>query len=350
MRIGVVGAAGKVGKLRAETIRECPDTELAAVLDLSEDSVRDVAGGAPTFTDLERFLKTEMDAVVVSTPPHIHEAACIGALERGMHVLVEKPMASSAEVCRRMLDTAKAANRTIATGFNMRYYPAFAYVKDALTDGKIGKISHVRAFGGHDGLAHFSHDWEYRVPESGGGAMWDIGIHVTDMVRHMLGEVTSVYGVASESVWNLPGSEDNAIAVFKNPEGVPAVYQATWGEWRGYDFVIEVHGTHGMVRGAYAPMQNLLMTMSEPGGKPEITKLNYFDIAVREKLKSWKSTCKISFAEELRDFLKLCDGDLSVRIADGNAGLRSIEIADAVIESTRTNKAVELPVLEPARP
>lgn len=350
MRIGVVGAAGKIGKLRVETIQECPETTLAAVLDLSEEAARSVAGGAPVFTELERFLETDMDAIVVSTPPHTHEDPCIEALKRGMHVLVEKPMSSSAETCRRILETAQSANRVVATGFNMRYYPAFAYVKDAITSGKIGEIVHVRAFGGHDGLAHFTHDWEYRVPESGGGAMWDIGIHMTDMVRHMLGEVTSVYGVASERVWNLPGSEDDAIAVFKNPEGIAAVYHATWGEWRGYDFAIEVHGTHGMVRGAYAPMKNVLITLPEPGGRPTTTKRQYFDIAVREKLFSWKTTAKISFAEELRDFLKLCDGDLSVRIADGNAGLRSIEIADAVIESSRTNKAVELPVLEPVRP
>ncbi|WP_050605804.1 Gfo/Idh/MocA family protein [Ruegeria sp. 6PALISEP08] len=350
MRIGVVGGAGKIGKLRVETIQECPDTTLAAVLDLSEEAARGVAGDAPVFTDLKRFLETDMDAVVVSTPPHTHEDPCVSALKQGMHVLVEKPMANSAETCRQMLAEAKAADRVIATGFNMRYYPSFAYVKDTITSGAIGDITHIRAFGGHDGLAHFTHDWEYRVPESGGGAMWDIGIHMTDIVRHMLGEVTSVYGVASERVWNLPGSEDTALAVFKNSEGIPAVYHATWGEWRGYDFAIEVHGTHGMVQGAYAPMKNVLITLPEPGGKATTTKRQYFDIAVREKLFSWKTTAKISFAEELRDFLKLCEGDLSVRIADGNAGLRSIEIANAVVESSRTNKAIDLPVLKPVRP
>ncbi|NOD95179.1 Gfo/Idh/MocA family oxidoreductase [Ruegeria sp. HKCCD4884] len=350
MRIGVVGGAGKIGKLRVETIQECPDTTLAAVLDLSEEAARRVAGGAPVFTDPAQFFETEMDAVVVSTPPHTHEDPCITALQRGMYVLVEKPMANNVETCRRILETAKEAGRVVATGFNMRYYPAFAYVKDAVTSGKIGDLTHVRAFGGHDGLAHFTHDWEYRTPIAGGGAMWDIGIHLTDLVRHLLGEVTSVYGVASESVWNLPGSEDNAMAVFKNPEGLAAIYQATWDEWRGYDFVIEAHGTHGMVQGAYAPMKNTLVTLTEPGGKPTTTKRQYFDIAIREKLFSWKSTAKLSFAAELQDFLKLCSGDLSVRIADGNAGLRSIEIANAVAESTRTGQAVDLPVLEPVRP
>lgn len=350
MRIGVVGGAGKIGELRIQTIQNNPDTELAAVLDLTDEAARRNAGSAPAFTELDKFLAVDMDAVIVSTPPHVHEDPCVAALENGMHVLVEKPMASTADACRRILEAGKTADRFVACGFNMRYYPAFAYVKDTITSGKIGDLTHVRAYGGHDGMAHFTHDWEYKVPDSGGGAMWDIGIHMTDMVRHMLGEVTSVYGVASEAVWELPGSEDNAIAIFKNPEGVPAYYQASWGEWRGYTFMIEAFGTHGMVRGAYAPMRNELITMSKPGGNPVKTSKRYFDIEVREKLKSWKSTALLSFSEELADFLAQCKGDLSVRAADGNAGLRAIEIADAVHESSRTNQAVELPILEPRRP
>lgn len=350
MRIGVIGGAGKIGQLRVQTIRDNPETELAAVLDLTEEAAKSAAGDASAHTNLDRFLDTKMDAIVVSTPPHVHEDPCVKALERGMHVLVEKPMASDAESCRRILEAGRSAGKTVATGFNMRYYPAFAFVKDTIAKGDIGTLTQIRAYGGHDGLAHFTHDWEYRVPESGGGAMWDIGIHMTDMVRHMLGEVTSVYGTARETVWNLPGSEDNAIAIFKNPEGVPAYYQANWGDWRGYTFAIEAFGTHGMVTGAYAPMRNTLITMSKPGGTPKKTKKNYFDIEVREKLKSWKSTALLSFAEELSDFLKLCEGDLSRRNADGNAGLRAIEIADAVVESSRDNKVVELPVLQPVRP
>ncbi|MDH5530779.1 MAG: Gfo/Idh/MocA family oxidoreductase [Paracoccaceae bacterium] len=349
MRFGVIGGGGKVGQLRVQTIHENVDTQLVAILDLSEDSARAVAGDAEVFTDLDQFLSVEMDAVIISTPPHFHEEACLKALAAGCHVLVEKPFSSSAESCRRMIDAGQKANRHVAVGFNMRYYPAFAYVKDAVTSGKIGQLTHVRAFGGHEGTVHFTHDWEYRVPMTGGGATWDIGIHVTDIVRHILGEVTSVYGVSSETVWNLEGSEDNAIAIFRNPEGIAATYQATWGDWRGYQFVIEAHGTHGMVRGSYAPMRNLLITMPEPGGKQTVTKVNYFGIEVREKLKSWKTTCTISFAEELCDFLKVCGGGTSVRSADANAGLRSIEIADAIKQSSLTNKAVELPILHPVR-
>jgi predicted dehydrogenase len=146
-------------------------------------------------------------------------------------------------------------------------------------------------------------------------------------------------------VWNLPGSEDNALVIMKNAAGVPATYHATWNEWKGYQFVMEAYGTHGMVRGAYAPMHNLLLTQSKPGGQTTKTVKRYFDIAVREKLKSWKTTALISFAEELADFIKLTQGATGLRIADGYAGMRAIEIAAAVYESTKTNKAITLSVL-----
>ena len=345
MRIGVVGGAGKIGQLRIQAINENPDTTLAAVLDISQSAAEGAAPGVPAFSDLDGFLGTDMDAVIISTPPHVHEGASIGALENGLHILVEKPMASTPQACQRIVAAGEKAKRTVATGFNMRYYPAFAFVKDAVDTGKIGKLDHVRAFGGHEGLAHFNADWQYRTPESGGGAMWDIGIHVTDMVRHLLGEVTSVYGVASENVWNLPGSEDNAIAIMKNPAGIAATYHATWNEWKGYQFVIEAYGDLGMVRGAYAPMHNMLLTQSKPGGQPTKTVKRYLDIAVREKLKSWKTTALLSFSEELADFIKLTQGVGGLRIADGYAGMRAIEIADAVNKSTATNEVVTLPVL-----
>lgn len=350
MRIGVVGGAGKIGQLRIQSINENPDTALAAVLDISLDAARTVAGDAPAFTELNAFLETDMDAVIVSTPPHVHEGTCVGALKQGLHVLVEKPMASTPQACQRIVAAGEKAGRTVATGFNMRYYPAFDFVKQAVTTGKIGEIDHIRAFGGHQGLANFAADWQYKAPQSGGGAMWDVGIHITDMVRYLLGEITSVYGVASKQVWKVDGSEDNAMAVMKNPTGVAAIYQATWNEWTGYKSLIEVYGSHGMVRGSYAPMHNMLITQSEPGGKAQTTTHRYLDVAVREKLKSWKSTALLSFAEELVDFIRLTKGESGLRIADGYAGMRAIEVAVAVAQSTKANEVVTLPELHPARP
>ncbi|MBU3261791.1 Gfo/Idh/MocA family oxidoreductase [Roseovarius sp. PS-C2] len=342
MRIGVIGASGKIGQMRVQNIIENPDTTLAAVLDIEMHRAVAVANDAPAFTDLDRFLATDMDAVVISTPAHVREKLCLKAFGHGLHVLTEKPLAPTVEGARRIVEAAKKAGRVLGAGFNMRYYPSFAYVKDVVTSGQIGEIDHVRVYGGHDGLGHFTHDWEYQSEFSGGGALWDVGIHMTDMTRHLLGEITSVYGVTDNKVWQVPGSEDNALAIFRNAEGTPAIYQASWIDWKGYKSAIEVYGSHGMVRGSYAPMQNLLITLDKPGGTAKKTRKFYPEIMVREKLKSWKTTAVMSFAEELADFIRLTRGETGLRCADGHAGLRAVEIAAAVPESSRTGQPVVL--------
>ncbi len=346
MRIGVVGA-GVIGRLRAQSIRQHPRTDLAAVMDVSQQEAERVAAGtgALATTELERFLDTDMDAVIVSSPPHVHEEACAGAFERGRHVLCEKPLSNTVAGCRRIVDAAIEADRILAVGFNLRYYPAIEFVKDTIDAGVIGDLDHLRVFGGHEGLPKFRIDWQYRAPESGGGAMMDVGIHMTDVARYLLGEITEVYGTMSESVWNVPGSEDNAMAVLRSPEGISASYHATWTEWKGYRFYVEAYGRLGMVRGFYAPMRNLLITQDEPGGRTRTRRLLYRGVMIREKLRSWHSTALLSFEGELRDFLAMTEGRYDVRLADGYAGLRSVEIAQAVRLSSETGDAVRLPPL-----
>lgn len=348
LRIGVVGA-GVIGTLRARTIRDASDTELAAVYDVVPGAAAAAVAGtsARAVGDLREFLAQPMDAVIVSSPLQHHEEACLGAFERGMHVLCEKPLANTMAGCRRIVDAAKSADRVLAVGFNLRYFPAIKFVREMIDTGRIGELDHLRLFGGHDGLHNFRAEWQYRAPDSGGGAMMDIGIHLSDLARYFLGEITEVYGLMSERVLQVPGSEDNAVAVFRNPAGIPATYHATWTEWRGYGMAVEAYGNLGMVRGSYAPMQNLLITHARPGGSRKKSRRFYPEIMVREKLRSWTSTTRLTFEEELRDFTARIGGGPGGILADGHAGLRSVEVADAVRQSTRTREAVHLPSLGP---
>ena len=349
MRIGVIGAAGKIGQMRVATILAEPKAELAAVMEATPEKASAQAHGAPAFTDLDAFLATPMDAVVISTPAHVREPLCLAAYAAGLHVLAEKPLAHTVEGGRRIVKAAKAAKRHLGAGFNMRFYPAFAYVRDIMESGRIGEIDHLRVYGGHEGLSKFASDWEYKSEISGGGALWDVGIHMTDMARFLMGEITEVYGVATGNVWKVKGSEDNALAIFRSPAGLPAIYQATWTDWTGYRSVVELYGSHGMVRGAYAPMENVLVTMLEPGGPTTVTRNRHRLIQIREKLKSWKTTALASFQEELGQFIALVEGREGLRIADGHAALRAVEIAAAVLESSRSGKPVTLDNLGPMR-
>ena len=219
MRFCVVGA-GVIGKLRAQSVGSNAKTTLAAVVDPDEGRAQRVAaaGGAQALGDYGDIVTSDqVDCVIVSTPVQFHEDVTVAALSAGKHVLCEKPLSNSVESCRRMLDCAREHGRTLACGFNMRYYPSFKYAKAAIDEGRIGALDQVRVFGGHDGLANFRADWMYKGELSGGGAMMDVGIHMTDLARFVLGEVSEVYGVTGSNIWKVEGSEDRAVAIFKNP-------------------------------------------------------------------------------------------------------------------------------------
>ncbi len=343
MKIGVVGA-GTIGQLRAQSIRSNPATELVGVVDpVAANAERAVAGSpARAFADLRQLLDVPgLEAVIVSSPLPAHEEQVLAAFAAGKHVLCEKPLGNTVEGAWRMVEAARAAKKVLATGFNHRYYPSMKFLKQAVVQGRIGNLDHVRVFGGHDGLHNFRADWQYKAPASGGGAMMDVGIHMTDLARYVAGTITEVYGVSSNKVLKVPGSEDNAVAVFKTESGVPIFYQATWTEWKGYRFYVEAYGDLGMVRGYYAPMQNLLITSEQTGGPRKKERKFYPEIMLREKFKSWTSTALLSFEEELADFVGLVGGKAG-SIADGFDGFRAVEIANAVAQSTRDGKPVTL--------
>lgn len=343
MRVVVLGA-GVIGKLRCASVVDNAHTELVAVVDVDEARARAAAGGVPSFTDYRAAIEASApDAVIVSSPVHLHEEMCLAAFEAGAHVLCEKPLSNSLESCRRIADAAAASGKRLGVGFNLRYYPSVKYLTESLGRGVIGRLDHVRVFGGHDGLAGFRADWMYKGSLSGGGAMMDVGIHITDLVNHVAGDVVEVAGIATGSVWKVDGSEDNAMAVMRTSRDVPVIYQATWTEWKGYRTSIEAYGDLGMIRAQYAPMFNLLITQDEPGGKRKRSFKLYPEVILREKLRGWETTTKITFDEELDDFLRMIGGE-SVRLADARAGVLAIEVAQAVYRSTQERRTVSLPL------
>jgi len=343
MKFGVIGAGG-IGQLRGQCVNMQPATELAFVVDVDRVHAAAVADRLDTtaFDDYRQAIeKTKPDAVIVSSPVQFHEEQCIHALEQGCHVLCEKPLSNRFDTCLRIYRAAESAGNALAVGFNHRYYPSFRFVKECLRAGRIGELNQLRVFGGHDGLANSRADWMYKGEPSGGGAMMDVGIHMTDLTRYLFGKIIEVYGMATHRVWHVEGSEDNATAVFKTVDGLPVSYEATWNEWKGYRSYVEAYGTHGMVRGYYAPMFNLLVTQEKPGGKRRREFKFYPEIILREKFKGWETTARVAFDGEVRDFLGMIEGR-EVDLADGWSGVRAVEIAEAIYTSTRSGAVQRL--------
>jgi predicted dehydrogenase len=319
---------------------------LAAVADVELARAQAVAGpGAHAFADYRRLVESgEVDAVIISTPPAQHEEIALAALAAGKHVLCEKPLANSVGACRRIVEAARASGRVLATGFNHRYFPAVKFLKRTLDSGRIGTLDHVRAFAGHTGLSEFQAPWMYSKDAIGGGALMDVGIHVIDLARYILGEVSQVYGVATGEIWKLDRAEDNGFALLRSPSGKVATLHATWSEWKGYRFYVEAYGDRGMARAYYAPMFAMAIYLDKPGGRRRREFHFYPEIILREKLRGWETTTVLAFQEEFLDFARLAQGEPaeSVQLADGVAGLRAVEIANAVYESSATGQPVRV--------
>jgi predicted dehydrogenase len=346
MRFGLIGAGG-IGHIRAQALDKMKDCDLSAVTDADKERARSLVKSfsdkIPVFDDYEQMLKSDsVDAVIICTPPQFHEEITIAALEAGKHVLCEKPLANSVEASRRMVECSRKTGKTLATGFNHRYFPAIQFVKQTLDRGQIGELDHIRAFAGHTGLSEFKAPWMYDKKIMGGGALMDNGIHIIDLTRYLLGEVSEVFGVATGNVWKLDGAEDNGIALMKNPQGKNAILHATWSEWKGYRFHIEAYGTKGMLRAYYAPMMTMAIYMDKPGGKPH-RKYNVYPMnIIKEKINGWQSTTIGAFQQEFRDFVNLTEGHTDGIIADAFAGFRAVEIADAVYRSDTEKKSISL--------
>ena len=333
MRFGLIGL-GAIGRIRRLALARAPGCSLTAAYDADPGRARSI--DCEAFSSVEALLASDScDAVVVSTPPDSHEQMTIAALESGKHVLVEKPMASSAAACRRMVEASRRADRILAVGFNHRYFAAIKTVRDAISSGAIGALSHVRAYAGHVGLAEFKAPWMYARDVMGGGTLMDNGIHVLDLTCHLMGGVDRVCGAANSRIWKLD-VEDNAFAVLTNKKGVVGFLHSSWSEWQGYRFFVEAYGDRGMVRAYYAPMSSTLITMERLGGPPRVQRNFYPAAILREKLFGWQSTVVRAFVEEFRDFVALAEGrNAGAVIARGEDGVRIAEIVEAVYRGSQ---------------
>jgi len=189
VRVGIVGGGRWAAMHRAAL--ENVGAPLAAVLVRTSDSARRLqdAWRVPADTELERFLAHEMEAVVVASPNHLHAEHAVAALEAGKHVLVEKPMAITVEDCDRILGAARASERVLAVGHEMRVFRLFEALREEA--GGLGAPQHLdlRLFRRpyRSGASGWKQD-----PAKLGSSILEEPIHYLDLARWYLGEVAEV--------------------------------------------------------------------------------------------------------------------------------------------------------------
>jgi predicted dehydrogenase len=332
IRVGLIGA-GMIGQMRARAIAKLPaDLRLVAVADPRRELAQKLAGGVAgvrVYDDgLALAADVDVDAVIISTPPAMHEKLGLACLRAGKAVLCEKPLADSVEACERLVKAADEAGVCLATGFTLRQTPAAQLARQLVDAGAIGDIDHVRGFHGHRGGSDFGPPWITDRAMTGGGTLMDNGIHLIDLARWFLGEIEEVTGMASNHSWHKDGCEDNGFVLMRNRRGQIASVQSSWTEWRGYRWRMELYGTEGAIRFGFPPMW-----LSHARGKPGETmkfKHHLFPrYQVLERLKGWEWSLIETLVLDLRDWVDaICTGQPPR--ASGRDGLEAVRIARSV--------------------
>ena len=208
LRLGLVGCGG-MGTRHLYGLKELTESpfanvELAALCDIRRENAElaareaeELLGVRPqVFTDLEAMARgtDDLAAVDVVTDPSVHHDVVCQALDLGLHVLVEKPMAITVRACQMMVDAAARNERIISVAENFRRDPSARVVRHLLETGEIGTVYMALCHSLQAGNHIFITPWRHHKER--GGFILDLAVHFTHMIRYQLGDIAEVYGDA----------------------------------------------------------------------------------------------------------------------------------------------------------
>jgi predicted dehydrogenase len=193
IRLAVVGcgAVAQIHHLPAIAASDRVEAKVLVDADLKRARALAERFGVPEVTADFKELPGQVDAAVVALPNSLHAPVSIELLRRGVHVLVEKPMAMSVRECDEMIAAASAGRAVLAVGLDFRFFDASLFVRNLLKDGLIGP---VRRFDLRQGVIPrwpFATDFLLKKEMAGGGVLADFGVHVLDLLLWWLGDLTA---------------------------------------------------------------------------------------------------------------------------------------------------------------
>ena len=222
LKVGVIGCGSIAYYRHLPEYHANKKVEIVAVCDIDAVRAEKVAMqyGAQAFSDYKEVLKlAEIDAVSVCIPNYLHAPVSIDALNAGKHVLCEKPMATSKEEAEAMIKAAKTNEKTLMIAHNQRFVASHQTAKQIIDSGKLGKIYSFKTTFGHPGPEAWSVDgadsWFFNKKQAFIGAMGDLGVHKSDLMRYLLGEFTEVGAFIETSAKKNTEVDDNAICILR---------------------------------------------------------------------------------------------------------------------------------------
>ena len=230
IRIGIIGGgwfapfhAKAIGELsgRARVVWSA-DTDVARARAIAERC----GGGCAAITEYRAGLR-DADAVVVILPHHLHHPVAVACLDAGVHVLMEKPLATSVAQADEMIAASKRAGRVLMVAYPHRYRPAMRRFKDAITGGEFGNLIMLDGFMDEALQGYANLGWIAKRETLGGGVLFSSSPHMIDTMLWIAGDARRMHMAGAHSGVNMEG-EDTAVSVIEFASGVIGVTRHTW--------------------------------------------------------------------------------------------------------------------------
>ena len=231
-------------------------------------------GGKVFLSPEELLADPEVEAVSVCSANYAHASLTIAALEAGKHVLCEKPMATTWEDCEAMLTAAEKSGKRLLIAQNQRLAKAHEKAKELLDEGLIGSVITFRTTFGHGGPETWSitpgkNTWFFDKKRAAMGAMADLGIHKTDLIRYLLGKDV-VRTTASLTTLDKRGPDDelisvddNAICIYEMEGGALGTMTVSWTYYGAEDNSTILYGTKGIMRIYDDPAHSIVVKLAD---------------------------------------------------------------------------------------
>jgi UDP-N-acetylglucosamine 3-dehydrogenase len=336
VRVAVIGCGSISEKRHIPEYAANPNVELVAFCDIVNQRAEHYADlyGAKAYTNYEEMLQAEKpDAVSVCLPNALHAAASIAAVNAGAHVLVEKPMATNEEDALAMIEAAKQNGVYLMVGHNQRLMPPHVKAKQILQTGKLGRVLTFRTSFGHSGPENWSIDgrnsWFFRKEEAVMGAMGDLGVHKSDLIRWLLDdEVTQVAAFVDTLHKEGTAVDDNAACLLRMKGGALGTLVASWTQYKAGDNSTVLWCENGAMHIGTHPEDQVIVELRDGS----VEKFQIGEMATNEKQTD---------SHVIDAFIQSIVTETPPAIS-GEEGLKSLKVILAAFESQATKQIVDV--------
>ncbi|XZE19291.1 Gfo/Idh/MocA family protein [Pirellulaceae bacterium SH449] len=247
LKFALIGTGG-IAQTHLQAFGKTSLAKLVAVVDIRRESAEAVgaATGCRAFSSLEELLGSDcsIDAAIVCTPPNTHLEICELLADAGVHVLCEKPIALNLAQATQMIRRAEETRTILTMASKFRYTADMIYAKQLVTSGVLGEVLlFENTFAGH---VDMSKRWNSQPEFSGGGVLIDNGTHSVDVVRYLLGPITSIQVLEGKRYQQIP-VEDTVRIHAKTECGALAAMDLSWSINKQTPWYASIYGSQGTV-------------------------------------------------------------------------------------------------------